>query len=118
MGEGETEDVTAQTSILRNEMDVPACHIQLIHVGREIDADETAGYIFKGKFPLVCFHGDHQRAVWPSLWDFRAGFELLKGAIDTAQADIILSQTFASYIEYLLQRREIQGADRERVVLF
>ena len=41
-GQGKTEDMTAMAPVLGNEMDMPACHIQLIHVGREIDTDETA----------------------------------------------------------------------------
>lgn len=41
-GQGKTEDMTALVSVLGNEMDMPSCHIQLIHVGREIDTDETA----------------------------------------------------------------------------
>ena len=41
-GQGKAENMTAFASVLGNEMDMPACHIQLIHVGREIDTDETA----------------------------------------------------------------------------
>ena len=99
-------------------MDMPACHIQLIHVGREIDTDETARYMFEGKFPLVCLHGDRKRTVRPCLRDFRACFDFFKVAIYAAKADIILSLTNASCIERLLQRRKIRGTDRESVVLF
>lgn len=88
-GQGKTEDMTAMVPVLGNEMDMPACHIQLIHVGREIDTDETARYMFEGKFPLVGFHSDRKRTVWPCLRDFRARFDFFKVAIYAAQADII-----------------------------